>query len=71
MIAPHNPRAVRQHADGSISLRPGVDFREPGQTLPEPIRPPQPDAIEVVEYHDIPAFLRRPSLVVISPAGEC
>lgn len=70
-VAGADPRAVRRHADGMLSLRPGVDFREPGQQLPEPIRPPQPDAVEVVEFRDIPAFLRRPQLVVLSPAGEC
>ncbi len=71
-----DPRAVRVHADGSLSLRPGVDFREPGRECPPPVVPTVPlpaytPGIEVKE-HRLPPFLlkRLPSLVWIQPAGE-
>jgi hypothetical protein len=73
MVAKADPRAVRVHADGSLSLRPGVDFREPGRECPQPpVVPTVPLPAYEVQEHHLPAFLLRrlPSLVWIQPAGE-
>jgi hypothetical protein len=73
MVAKADPRAVRENADGSLSLRPGVDFREPGNTVPPPpVVPTVPLPAYEVQEHHLPAFLlkRLPSLVWIQPAGE-
>ncbi len=68
-----DPRAVRENADGSLSLRPGVDFREPGNTVPPPpVVPTVPlPAYEVVE-HRLPDFLRvrLPNVFWMTHGGE-
>jgi hypothetical protein len=68
-----DPRAVRVHADGSLSLRPGVDFREPGRECPQPpVVPTVPlPAYEVVE-HRLPDFLRvrLPNVFWMTTGGE-
>jgi hypothetical protein len=69
-----DPRAVRENADGSISLRPGVDFRAPGNECPPPPTPataPLP-AVEVREYRGLPEFLRvrTPSVFWMVPGGR-
>jgi hypothetical protein len=77
VLAKADPRAVRVHADGSLSLRPGVDFREPGRECPQPpVVPTVPlpaytPGIEVREQR-IPDFLlrRAPPLVWLVPGGN-
>jgi hypothetical protein len=64
-------RAVRIDSEGVCSLRPFVDFREPGRQLP-----PLPSVVRAVQKpappERMPEFLRKrlPSLVWIEPAGE-
>lgn len=69
--------AVRENADGSLSLRPGVDCRAPGHTLPPAPAVPERESapytpgIEVREVR-IPEFLlkRLPSVFHMEPAGR-
>ena len=59
-----DPRAVRIDADGNITLRPGVDFRDPRTVLPQPRRPqPRPPV-----RRPLPAV---PRFLYVEREGEC